>query len=454
MTDRDVLTAHLTRLKDEGNARFTSRDYEGAEQLYSQAIEAAASAPGHRGTHPRADLPPQTTAVLAVVHSNRAQARLNAGRLMQALLDCESTLALLRHIDHPAVAAAAQRPRAKALHRKALVLRKLGLCAYAEACERARDGVAAPRQQQTHAAARSEGCHAPGAGVAAEEALHVVRAPRFDPGVVPREIRRGYVFDNPEDTPDCPNNILLLLHGAGDSARNFASLASRIRLPNCCTLALQGPMQVPLLPNSYAFHDFLESDMSPIVPEAAGRRRTDALQRARLAMEGLVAGLQGAGWRREGIHVFGYGQGGTLALELARSLAGAAGKGERVLGSVAVVAASLLPEDDEVASEMRGGGGAAEEARAGCGWAPVVITHGERDGVVKRAWVDASAAVLRGRYGCKVEVLTVRDKGNGMVGEGVRDGGRAEKDALLQFWARWLLQRAPKGTVEVQPPGR
>ena len=47
--------------------------------------------------------------------------------------------------------------------------------------------------------------------------------------------------------PDRDTNLLILLHGLGDTAAPFASLAKSLNLPQTATLSLQGPQRVPLL---------------------------------------------------------------------------------------------------------------------------------------------------------------------------------------------------------------
>ena len=48
-------------------------------------------------------------------------------------------------------------------------------------------------------------------------------------------------------------NVLLLLHGLGDQPRPFAQLALKMRLPQTCSMALKGPIPVPLFPEAGAW---------------------------------------------------------------------------------------------------------------------------------------------------------------------------------------------------------
>ncbi len=47
------------------------------------------------------------------------------------------------------------------------------------------------------------------------------------------------------------------------------------------------------------------------------RRRTDSLERARRLLRAALRGLGEAGWPRRRVHLFGFAQGGTVALDAA-----------------------------------------------------------------------------------------------------------------------------------------
>jgi predicted esterase len=151
-----------------------------------------------------------------------------------------------------------------------------------------------------------------------------------------------------------------------------------------------------------------------------------------------------AGWQARQLHLLGYAQGGTAALEVARLYKGR-------LGSAAAISACLLPEDPAMlgagstAAAGRGGGGSASAAGgspagaspAGGGGlerTPVLVTHGERDSVVARADVLASLRVLQGA-GCAAAMFSVPGKPHGMI------SGGAEAAALMGFWSQHLLAR-------------
>jgi predicted esterase len=145
-----------------------------------------------------------------------------------------------------------------------------------------------------------------------------------------------------------------------------------------------------------------------------------------------------AGWQARQLHLLGFSQGGTAALEAARLYKGR-------LGSVVAISACLLPEDPamlEAGSTAAAGRAAAASSSSPAGGAaagedectPVLVTHGERDAVVGRADVLASLRVLQGA-GCAAAMFPVPGKAHAMI------SGQAEAQALMQFWSQHLLAR-------------
>ena len=175
-------------------------------------------------------------------------------------------------------------------------------------------------------------------------------------------------------------------------------------------------------------------------------RRTSSLATTTALLLQFLEQLTGkAGWQARQIHLFGFSQGGTAVLQLARQYKGR-------LGSVVAVAGSLLPEDTDM---IKAGSGAArsrqaaEAAVSAAGDAarsertPVLITHGDRDDVVARGDVEASVAVLQAA-GCDAALHSLPGKGHGMI------SGAAEAEALMKFWSQHLLARpADQGFMPV-----
>lgn len=119
----------------------------------------------------------------------------------------------------------------------------------------------------------------------------------------------------PRDAP----NLLLLLHGLGDTCEPFARFASKMRLPSTSALSLPAPLPLPHDMPGGMWHDSFEADGTLITDDSAGQRRQlqslEGVTRPRLrALLRLL--VEGCGWRLERIFFFGFAQGGTAALDL------------------------------------------------------------------------------------------------------------------------------------------
>ena len=227
-------------------------------------------------------------------------------------------------------------------------------------------------------------------------------------------------------------NLLVLLHGAGDTPAPFARLAAKLALPATAGLALQAPFR--LGPTGFTWFEEGEDDAS----DAA------ALARARPA---LAAAVDAAGWRRDRVHLFGFGEGGAAVLDLVIAAAsdalgpgppGSAGGGTR-FGSAVVVSGGLLP-----GALARLDSGAGEGAASAGPSTPVLLTRGERDEESAPAGlVAATVAALKQAGLSDVSLHTVPGKGGGMLGP-----DRGEVEVVMKHWARCLKAGVPEGCVE------
>ncbi|TXT15878.1 hypothetical protein VHUM_00381 [Vanrija humicola] len=138
-------------------------------------------------------------------------------------------------------------------------------------------------------------------------------------------------------------NLLIMFHGLGDTKAPFAGLARQMSLPSTAVLSLQAPNPVPLMDNpSWSWYNTFDPMFNPL-PNPDPSPTLPALRT-------LLAQLVGLGWRLPQIHLFGWAQGGTMALELALSVgresvdvqleSGESVSGKR-LGSVVSVCAGL-----------------------------------------------------------------------------------------------------------------
>lgn len=107
------------------------------------------------------------------------------------------------------------------------------------------------------------------------------------------------------------SNLLILLHGLGDNDRGFFNLGQNLQrtLPQTAVLTLQAPLRVPFLEGDHwmwypSFDQFAELLTKP--------NPTETVANLTCVLQHLV---EKCGWKSSSIHIFGFGQGATLALE-------------------------------------------------------------------------------------------------------------------------------------------
>ncbi|KIP10747.1 hypothetical protein PHLGIDRAFT_196338 [Phlebiopsis gigantea 11061_1 CR5-6] len=138
-------------------------------------------------------------------------------------------------------------------------------------------------------------------------------------------------------------NLLILLHGLGDTHKPFAKLGTTLQLPQTATLALRAPDLIPYLyEEAYQWYESFD----PLGELLRSPNPTPALALLTTVLEHLH---RDCGWPVARVHLFGFAQGGTLAAEfalrwwrteLARTTAGDAQP--RALGTVVSVCGPLL----------------------------------------------------------------------------------------------------------------
>ena len=179
-------------------------------------------------------------------------------------------------------------------------------------------------------------------------------------GVLTKHWPHGHVITPSADGH--ADNVMLMLHGRGDVPAPFAKLARRMALPRTVCVALQGPHPIPFVDDGRAWFTFMDQEnFEPIDgTDLTDTRRTDSLERVVTRLSNLIDKLTDAAaapsWRGSRVHLFGFSDGGTVALTCAMRA-----RGERRLGGCATVCASLLPEqlrgmtkedDDDDANEV------------------------------------------------------------------------------------------------------
>ncbi|DBB02306.1 TPA: hypothetical protein ACH3X3_011319 [Trebouxia sp. C0006] len=233
------------------------------------------------------------------------------------------------------------------------------------------------------------------------------------------KLQPGWLYHASPDGVD--ENLLILLHGYGDTPEPYAKLARQMALPQTACLALPGPIgRVPGTPNGRAWYSEEDEDKSPTGGNSSSNSVTSTFQ----WLQQVLAGLQGSnGWQASHTHLFGFSQGGSAALHLALHC-----RGEAKLGSCVAVAAALLPQQLKGLIELQ------QQQQAAGSATPVLITHGSKDTEVPQSRAQATAAAAA-RTGSITQFHSIPGKGHGMI------SGPAEMRLLMAFWGQSLKHR-------------
>jgi predicted esterase len=263
----------------------------------------------------------------------------------------------------------------------------------------------------------------------------------------------GFSFAHSADGVD--ENLLICLHGLGDSHEPFFRMAATMNLPQTAYLAVRAPFVLPM-DLGHSWFTVFEEDGSMIRPSSVERRRTSTLSSSVRFLNALITDLcRKCHWTRSSIFLMGFSQGGTVAgnhpslppvfsrgaplpvLTLAYFAAHLAfqNAGDDRLGGAVLIAAGFLPE------AYTAGSGRPDtlfhqaqlKKRPGT---PLLITRGSRDPVFSTA--DAKQTMdfyATWRPECKVNHESIPGKDHCMV------NSAKETRELMRFFAEFLKFR-------------
>lgn len=121
----------------------------------------------------------------------------------------------------------------------------------------------------------------------------------------------------PQSSPQL-SNVLVLLHGLGDTNASFTNLGKQLSLPETTCIAVQGPAPLPFELGGFHWGDDVQFDQS------SGNMELDTgfIKTAKMLQEDIINGaLVGkCGYKTREIMLFGFGQGGMAALAAAASM--------------------------------------------------------------------------------------------------------------------------------------
>ncbi|KAI8378656.1 Alpha/Beta hydrolase protein [Choanephora cucurbitarum] len=185
--------------------------------------------------------------------------------------------------------------------------------------------------------------------------------PKTNKATPPNPKKTKLQFDYSPSQDGIDHNLLILFHGLGDSKGPFARLGQQLKLPQTATLSIQAPEPVPYLDGCFQWYpsfDFLTGDLlTPANPE----RLKGLIRTRQLIAELLHHLINDCGFQPPNIFLFGFSQGGTVALDTVLF-----GK-IRNLGGVVSISGYLLEEQRA-------------DQKIGDGYAGyILITQGEKD---------------------------------------------------------------------------
>ncbi|KAJ7704303.1 Alpha/Beta hydrolase protein [Mycena rosella] len=225
-------------------------------------------------------------------------------------------------------------------------------------------------------------------------------SPKVKPPPQNEKIPVPFFYAPSDDGTD--ENLLILLHGLGDTHMPFSKLARQLRLPQTAVLALRAPEQVPFLyEESYMWFPSFDG----LGELLAHPDPTPALE----LLDRVVAHLTAdCAWPAPRIHLFGFAQGGTLAAELALR--------QPPLGSVVSVCGPLLSYPTRPTRSAT----------------PLLIAH--------RGDAGSLAAFKKGFESIVEHAMPV---GGGMP------ASKPEWEPIMRFWSQRLSRRRAEGMYEV-----
>ena len=229
----------------------------------------------------------------------------------------------------------------------------------------------------------------------------------------------------PTPTNQPPVNILILLHGLGDTHIPFASLAKALNLPETACISLQAPSPIPALftgsdlPSFHWGDDVLFDDRSGELDLDAGFKTAGVILKE--VIEEIL--VKKCGFEKRGILLYGFGQGAMAALSIVASE-------DAEFGGVVSIGGKL-PES--ISSSSLGSG--KQRFRT-----PILVLGGSKSKQITRSAVDG----LKARFN-DVEYVKWEKSDDSMP------RSREEMLPIMKFFARRLRSRAgvPKDAVEI-----
>jgi len=262
--------------------------------------------------------------------------------------------------------------------------------------------------------------------------------PRVKPSPKNSKVPGQFFYAPSDDGTD--ENLLILLHGLGDTHIPFSKLGKSLKLPQTAVLALRAPEQVPFLyEERYQWFTSFD-DLGEIIERP---NPTPALQYLSKTIDHLI---NDCAWPINHIHFFGFAQGGSVAAEFGidhwkkqqlrakksidSSLSQAKDSGQELLsfGSIVTVSGPLLSYPTIPTLSPT----------------PILIAH--RSPPSDMALPSEAFAAFNKAFVSETE-SKMEAKGMGMP------ASKQEWDPIMRFWSQHLARRQVEGLYEIMNNG-
>ena len=267
--------------------------------------------------------------------------------------------------------------------------------------------------------------------------------------------KENFLFHHSSD--DVDTNLLILLHGAGDTHRAFREFAKRMDLPQTATLSIHASScnnGFTILPFNLGHTWFEEMDYA-VTGDALADRDPRRLSSLSSAIDNLIKILQSLypqegdaaneGWMPERIFLFGYSAGACLVMETCLRLMK---QKEMHLGGAICVAGGVKCEIPP-AKEREEVEVISEDTRSFEGPTPILLIVGSNDGNFPPNTAQKASTLYNDTGATKESAATifVKDgKGPAMV------GSEDEMRFIMEFMAKRLVREMPASAIGATAP--
>jgi len=253
--------------------------------------------------------------------------------------------------------------------------------------------------------------------------------------------KANFLYRHSKDKID--TNLLIFLHGAGDSHVPFHTLAKKMNIPQCASLSLHASCMdegFATLPFGLGHSWFAELDYATGQPLHKNNfRLVSSLQRAVDKLDQIISELTEGGWVPERIFLFGFSAGACLAMQTCLDRTR---KNKLALGGAICVAGGVRGPIKEKDSEQSDG-----KANS----TPVLIIGGSKDEqftpLAAKEAVDLYNTFSNTAPTPSAKSFIMEGKGHGMI------SSVEETHALMEFCGQHMVRRmiAMEGYCEISP---